>query len=405
MNAKITNITAEQILDSRNNPTLKVSVYVDKIIGTFMVPSGASTGKYEAYELRDNDSGKGAMTKAIYQIENVIKPVLIGLNINEQTLIDQMMINLDNTPQKKILGGNSTIGVSIACAKAAAQINKMEVYEYLRTLSVIKTSNDKPWLYFNLINGGKHASSKLAFQEYHIVPQEKTINANIEICKAIQIKLDEIIIKKYGTLPIKGDEGGVALSIDDVIEPLSLLKKTVNELKYTDKVMFALDVAASSFYNEGKYTFMNRNWTTSEMIELYTKIVNDYPIISIEDPFNEEDYDAFKQLKKHIPNTKIIGDDLTVTNVNKLKKAISYNSIDGIIIKPNQIGTLTETLVTMKIARENNIDCIVSHRSGETMDDFISDLAYAFGCFAIKAGALGQKERNVKYDRLIKIVK
>lgn len=405
MDKKITDIIAEQIFDSRSNPTLKVSVYVGNITDSFSVPSGASTGKYEAFELRDDKTGKGTMVRAIEEINEVIKNALVGIDVDQQEVIDKKMIELDGTAQKVKLGGNSMIGVSIACAKTAAKINNTETYEYLRTLSDINKSRDKPLLYFNLINGGKHASSSLAFQEYHIVPQRETIENNVQICREVQIKLDEIILKKYGNLPIKGDEGGIALSVDDVIEPLNLLKEAVDGLGYTDSVMFALDVAASSFYKNNAYTFSNRDWSRDEMIELYKKITTDFPIISIEDPFDEEDYDGFSQLKAAIPNVKIIGDDLTVTNVIKLKEAVDHNCIGGIIIKPNQIGTLTETLATIKLARLDNIDCIVSHRSGETMDDFIADLAYAFGCFGIKAGALGPKERNVKYDRLIKISK
>lgn len=407
MDNKITNIVAKQICDSRGNPTLEVSVFVGDTVGTFLVPSGASTGKYEAYELRDDDSGRGGMNTAIKQINEIIKVALVGVEIDQQKAIDKAMIDLDDTPQKKILGGNSMIGVSIACAKTAAKIKEIEVYEYLHKLSNIKKSRNEPRLYFNLINGGKHASSKLAFQEYHIVPQGQSIKENVEICKEVQARLDEIIIKKYGELPIKGDEGGIALSVEDISEPLSLLKEVVDSLGYTEKVMFALDVAASSFYdkNINRYTFMNRNWSTNEMVELYKNISQNFPIISIEDPFDEEDYEGFSLLAKELPNVKIIGDDLTVTNINKLKIAIEKKSIGGIIIKPNQIGTLTETLVTMKFARENDVDCIVSHRSGETMDDFISDLAYAFGCYGIKAGAIGPKERNIKYERLIKIVK
>ena len=407
MENKITNIIAKEISDSRGNPTLEVSVFVGDTVGTFLVPSGASTGKYEAYELRDDNSGKGGMNTAIKQINEIIKVALVGLEIDQQGVIDKAMIDLDGTPQKKILGGNSMIGVSIACAKTAAKIKKIEIYEYLRKLSDIKKSRNEPQLYFNLINGGKHASSKLAFQEYHIVPQGQSIKENVEICKEVQIKLDEIIIKKYGELPTKGDEGGIALSVEDISEPLSLLKEAADSLGYTEKVMFALDVAASSFYdkNINKYTFMNRNWSTNEMVELYKNISQNFPIISIEDPFDEEDYESFSLLSQELPDVKIIGDDLTVTNIDKLKIAIEKRSIGGIIIKPNQIGTLTETLVTMKFARENDVDCVVSHRSGETMDDFISDLAYAFGCYGIKAGAIGPKERNIKYDRLIKIVK
>ncbi len=407
MNNKITNIVAKEILDSRNNPTLEVSVFIDEAIGTFSVPSGASTGMYEAFELRDGDNGKSGIGMAINAINDTILPALIGIDIHNQQLIDKTMIDLDGTVQKKNLGGNSMIGVSIACAKAAAKINNQELYEYLRTFSDIQPTGNKPFLYFNLINGGKHASSKLAFQEYHIVPQGDTIKENTEMCKKIQSALDDIIIKEYGSLPIKGDEGGFALQESHVIKPLSLLKNAVDSIGLTDRVKFALDVAASSFYNKETrlYNFDDRTWTNEEMIDLYEKIVNDYPMISIEDPFDEEDYESFSKLQKIIPDVKLIGDDLTVTNVDRLSKAIEKESIKGIIIKPNQIGTLTETLNTISLAYKNKIDCIVSHRSGETMDDFIADLAYAFGCFGIKAGALGPKERDVKYNRLINIEK
>jgi len=407
MKKEITNITAEQIYDSRGNPTIKVSVIVDNIVGTFQVPSGASTGKYEAYELRDDNTGKGGMNNAIEKIETTIKPVLVGLDIFDQKLIDQKMVELDGTPQKTNLGGNSMIGVSIACAKVAATLRGVEVYEYLKTLEEIKPSKKTPFLYFNLINGGKHASSSLAFQEYHIVPQIDDLSTSVDMCRAIQEKLDELILEKYKILPKKGDEGGIALSVEDVTEPLMLLAQAVESLGYSHKVKFALDVASSSFYDEKSnlYKFGGRNWTKEELAELYHKITSSYPIISIEDPFDEEDYDSFSKLQKALPNIKLVGDDLTVTSIERLKRAIRDKSIEAIIIKPNQVGTLSETLATMALARENDIDCIVSHRSGETMDDFIADLAYAFGCFGIKAGALGPKERNIKYNRLIDIVK
>lgn len=410
---KITNIEASQILDSRKNPTLKVSVYVGDTIGSFEVPSGASTGKYEACELRDlpaqagGENSKSGVLNAIKKIEDIIKPALIGIEIVQQKQIDETMLGLDRTPQKTNLGGNSMIGVSIACAKTAAKVMNMEVYEYLKTLASIKSSRKEPFLYFNLINGGKHTKTRLAFQEYHIVPQVETSSESVEISRNIQKKLDEIIMKEFGGQLVKGDEGGVALDVEDISVPLILMKKAVEDLGYSDKIKFALDVAASSFYDHelGIYKFMNKEWTKIEMVTLYEKICTDFPMISIEDPFDEEDYTSFALLQEKIENVKLIGDDLTVTNTERLKKAIDERSIKGIIIKPNQIGTLSETLDTMKLARDNNIDCIISHRSGETMDDFISDLAYSFGCFGIKAGALGPAERNVKYERIIKITK
>lgn len=407
MNTKITDIKAEQILDSRNNPTLKVSVFVNDLVGIFEVPSGASTGKYEACEMRDGESGKSGVKKAINLIENIIKPKLIGQEITNQSEIDKIMIELDGTPQKTKIGGNSMIGVSVACAKAGALVEKIETFQYLRKLKGIKNSQEKPLLYFNLINGGKHTKTDLAFQEYHIVPQVDNIEKSVHICREIQNKLDKIIKEEFEGDIIKGDEGGIALPIVDIKQPLSLLRRATKEAGFEEEVMFALDVAASSFYNHDKkiYSFMGKDWTTNEMIELYKDIVKEYKIISIEDPLDEGDFEGFTLLQESIPQIKIVGDDLTVTNKKILQKAIDKKSIKAIIIKPNQIGTLTETIETIELAHKNQIDCIVSHRSGETMDTFISDLAYAFCCFGLKSGALGPKERDVKYQRLINITK
>lgn len=405
-NKKITNIEAEQILDSRGNPTLKVSVYVGDIMGSFEVPSGASTGKYEACELRDNESGKSGVAKAIGKIKEIIAPALIGIPIDDQKKIDETMLKLDGTPQKTNLGGNSMIGVSIACAKTAAKVLGMETYEYLRNLDKIIPSRTEPFLYFNLINGGKHAKTKLAFQEFHIVPQVDEAAESVEISRNIQKRLDDILEKEFGAVT-KGDEGGIALDVEEIMTPLNLMTRAVGDLGYEDKVKFALDVAASSFYDHDKkiYEFEGKEWNTDDMIKLYEKICDNYPMISIEDPLDEEDFSGFAKLQEKLIGVRLIGDDLTVTNKERLAQAIKEKSIRGIIIKPNQIGTLSETLETMRLARENNIDCIVSHRSGETMDDFIGDLSCAFGCFGIKAGALGPKERDVKYERIIKINK
>ena len=402
MDKKITDIKAEQILDSRKNPTLKVSVFVGDTVGSFEVPSGASTGKYEACELRDGESGKSGVMNAVNKINTEIKDALVGVDIDQQKQIDDIMIKLDATTQKTNLGGNSMIGVSIACAKTAAKVMNVEVYEYLRTLAEIKPSRKEPFLYFNLINGGKHAATRLAFQEFHIVPQVETSTESVKISGEIQAKLDELLEQEFGAV-IKGDEGGVALDVPDILTPLTIMKRAVEELGYSDKIKYALDVASSSFYENGIYKFMDKVWTADEMINLYEKICAEYPMISIEDPFDEEEFENFAKLQSKVPDVKLIGDDLTVTNIVRLGRAVNEKSIKGIIIKPNQIGTLSETLETMKLARDNDIDCIVSHRSGETMDDFIGDLSVAFGCFGIKAGALGPKERNVKYERIIKI--
>lgn len=406
MNNKITDIKAEQIYDSRNSPTLKVTVFSNEFNGTFLVPSGKSTGKFEACELRDDASSKSGVTVAIERIENIIKPKLLGLDPKEQAKIDQTLIDLDGTELKSNLGGNSMIGVSIACAKLSANILDIPLHLYLSTLNEIAHQNNLPYMYFNLINGGGHAKTKLAFQEYHIVPQVNNISGGIVICQNIQKKLDENVMREYGHIEERGDEGGIVLSdLSDVIKPLEMLNEAVNELGYQDKVKFALDVAASSFYDHQNkvYKFMDKEWSRDKMIDLYKEIAIRFPMISIEDPLDEEDFDGFALLQKELPNIKIIGDDLTVTNEKRLALAIKSNSIQGLIIKPNQIGTLSETIETIKVAHDNRLVCIVSHRSGETMDDFIADLTYAFGCFGLKSGAWGPKERNVKYEKLIKI--
>jgi enolase len=242
---KITNIQAEQILDSRKNPTLKVSVFVGEglTVGTFEVPSGASTGKYEACELRDAEGGKSGVMNAVGKIESIIKPGLVGIEVDKQKEIDETMIKLDGTEQKTNLGGNSTIGVSIACAKAAAKEKGVEVYEYLKTLESINPSRKEPFLYFNLINGGKHAATHLAFQEFHIVPQVETSEESVRISAEIQKRLDEVLEQEFGEVK-KGDEGGVALDVEDVMTPLVIMKKVVDELGYSNEIKFALDVAS-----------------------------------------------------------------------------------------------------------------------------------------------------------------
>ena len=403
---KITRIAAREILDSRGNPTLEVSACADEKVGVFAVPSGASTGSHEALEKRDGDknrfNGLGVL-KAVETIEKIISPALAGFNPADQKKIDSELLRLDGTANKTNLGGNSTIGVSIACAKLAARINGQETFEYLKTLSDIKPSRQTPLLFMNLVNGGKHSQSPLAFQEYHIVPQTNDIGAALRLGVEIQRGLKKKIIENLGTASANlGDEGGFVLDTPSVRKPLELMLAVVEENKLLDKVKFSLDVAASSFYQNGGYEFENKKHGAEELLAFYNSLVNSFPIFSMEDPFYEEDFNNFSKILA-LKQIHIVGDDLTVTNAARLKKAISKKSLDAIIIKPNQIGTLTETLETMKLARDNNIDCIVSHRSGETNDDFIADLAWAFGCFGLKTGAPHGGERVAKYNRLLKI--
>lgn len=403
----IKNIIAEVINDSRNVPTLSVSVTTDSdFTGVCMVPSGASTGKYEAFELRDDGNSKGGVSKAQEIVNTKIKDALIGFDISKQREIDNLLINLDGTPNKSNLGGNSILGVSIAVAKAAAKSEGKEFFEYMQTLAEETSTIKCPRLYFNLINGGKHANTQLAFQEYHLVPQVESVTDSLEIAQKVQDALGIIISEKYGEVE-RGDEGGYAVPTENIREPLELLSQAVEVCGVKDKVMFALDVASSSFYDDATklYKIGNEEHTKEELHDTYLSFVDSFPILSIEDPFYEEDFESFANLQASIPSVIIVGDDLTVTNVKRVEKAISMASITGMIIKPNQIGTLSETIDTITFAQKNGIKCIVSHRSGETLDDMIADITMAFKTFGMKSGARGPDVREVKYKRLCEIEK
>ena len=402
LNYLITKIIAEEIKDSRGNPTLKVTVFVDNASGSFAVPSGASTGAHEAHELRDEDGKE--VKNAIDKVNNIIAEALVGKDILNQKEIDRIMIDLDGTKNKDNLGGNAMIGVSIACVKVAAKVSGVEVFEYLRTLAEMKPSRKVPYLYMNLINGGKHAKNNLAFQEYHIVPDTEDVVEAVEIGIKIQNSLKDIILRELGEESlVLGDEGGYAPKISDIRKPLLYLSEAIKENNLNGKVRLALDVASSSFYKDDLYSVGGENITKENLMTIYNSLIAEFNLFSIEDPFEEEDFESFAKLKENKKDLFVVGDDLTVTNKVLLKKAIDENSINAMIIKPNQIGTLTETLETMKLARENDIELIISHRSGETDDDFIADLAYAFNCFGLKSGSPMKAERMVKYKRLIKI--
>jgi len=409
MKNKIEKILAEEIKDSRGNPTIKVTVWAGDKFDSFSVSSGASTGSHEAHELRDMD-GKG-VKNAIGKVNDVIAPALVGQDVFNQEKIDEIMIKLDGTSNKDNFGGNSMIGVSIACAKTAAKVANKEVYQYLRTLAEIlprggrgKPSRKTPYLFMNLIEGGKHTDSGLAFQEYHIVPQIEDAKEAVDIAITVQNTLREIIMKDLGEESvILGDEGGFAPKTIDIEKPLVYLSEALKKNNLQDKVRLALDVAALSFYDNGLYKVSGKSISKEELMTIYDSLIKEFNLLSIEDPFHEEDFESFGKLKKQHPNFLVVGDDLTVTNPILLKSAIKNSSINSMIIKPNQIGTLSETLETMKLARENNIELIVSHRSGETDDDFIADLAFAFNCFGLKSGSPRKLERMLKYDRLIKI--
>jgi len=418
----INKIFAEEISDSRGNPTIKVTAWAGSISGSFSVPSGASTGIHEAHELRDEDgnppspNGFGrarGVKNAIEKVNKIIAPALLGQDIFNQKEIDRIMLELDGTYNKDNLGGNAIIGASIACAKTAAKISGKEVFEYLRILTNIKPSlrpdsrqaRKVPYLFMNLLEGGKHVHNGLglAFQEYLIVPETENVQEAVDIGIKIQEGLKKIL-KASGDEAIEsGDEGGFAPKTNDIKTPLKYLTEAVNKNNLQDQVRLALDTAASSFYARGTYKINGKNIPKEELGEIYDSLVKEFNLLSIEDPFEEEDFESFGGLKNKNKGLLIVGDDLTVSNQTLLKKAIEKGSINAIIIKPNQIGTLTETLETMKLAREHDIELIVSHRSGETDDDFIADLAFAFNCFGLKAGSPLKPERMVKYERLIQI--
>lgn len=401
----ITDISAIEILDSRGNPTIKVTVSAGSASGEFSVPSGASTGSHEALEKRDHDKNRFrglGVKKAVASVNNEIRKALLGKDVRNQKEIDSALLKLDGTSGKKNLGANAILGASIACAKTAAAASGKPLHEYLSEM--LGTKPNSPYLYLNLINAGKHASSYLAFQEYMIVPLTDNMESALLMADRVRSELRKEIIKKYSPFSANyGDEGGFVIEAKKVSEPLEILTGIIKKLELTDKVALAIDAAASSFYEKGKYMVDGKKMSSEQLLEIYLDMIRKFPIISIEDPFHEEDFENFAKLSGNQSTAKIIGDDLTVTNPSRLQRAIDSKSITGIIIKPNQIGTLTETMEVMRLAEANKISCIISHRSGETEDSFIADLAYAFGSFGLKAGAPNRGERVAKYNRLWEI--
>lgn len=401
--SKITDINAIEVLDSRGNPTIKVTVHTENCSGAYTVPSGASTGQREAIELRDGENryaGKG-VNKAIKHLGETIKPLVVGTPVFSQEAIDTLLINHDGTNNKSRFGANTILGVSIAIAICAAKESKTPLYSYLdKTYSLGQP--DFPLFYVNMINGGKHGDDKLAFQEYHLTINNNKPSYVLEKIHSLKSNIKKQIQEKYH-YPGTGDEGGFILSTDDIEAPLSIFKQATKDLNLEDEVTFGLDVAASSFYENNQYSFKGKSHTKEEMLKIYEDLIKEHPLTAIEDPFEENDWEGFTQFKKQFPDILTIGDDLTVTNEIYLKKAIELDSIGGLIIKPNQIGTLTETIRTIKLAKENNIKHIISHRSGETNSSFIADLAYATAAHATKAGGLSHGERITKYNRFLEI--
>lgn len=403
--SKITDVVAREILDSRGNPTVEVKVYTEKgSIGVFSVPSGASTGKREALELRDNDEryfGKG-VTKAVNNVNNTIKYNLLGKEVEEQKTIDNIMINLDGSENKSNLGANAILGVSVACLKASALDNGLPLYKYLNKREV-----HIPFCMFNILNGGKHAANNIDIQEFMIVPKFNTFKESLRAASEVFHALKGILLDK-GLNTNVGDEGGYAPDLKNNEEALMVIVKSIETAGYIPgkNIFIALDVAASSFYNNetDTYNIDNTNKTREELLNYYLDIVSKYPVISIEDPFDEEDYEGFKMITEVLgKKISIVGDDLFVTNKELLKKGIEEKMCNAILIKPNQVGSFYETLETIVLAKQNKYTCIMSHRSGETTDTFISDLAVALNIPFMKSGSTSRGERIAKYNRLLEI--
>ena len=405
--ATIEKVTAREILDSRGNPTVEVEIGLsDGTSARAGVPSGASTGAFEAHELRDGEKrygGKGVL-KAVKAIESEIAPKVKGLDSTEQRKIDQLMIDLDGTPTKSKLGANAILGVSLAVARASAASANESLFRYLGG----KDANLLPVPMMNILNGGAHADTDVEIQEFMIAPIgfktfSDALQAGVEVYHALKSVLKS---KKLATG--LGDEGGFAPQLPNNRAALDLILEAVAKagFKSGEEIALALDVAATEFYKDGKYSFEGQARTSEWMADYYAKLVSDYPLVSIEDGMNEEDWAGWKHLTDVVGSkVQLVGDDLFVTNPTRLQRGISESTANALLVKVNQIGSLTETLDAVKLAQENNFATMMSHRSGETEDTTIADLAVATKGGQIKTGAPARGERVAKYNQLLRIEK
>lgn len=402
----ISNVYARQVLDSRGFPTIQVEVTTESgFSGSAIVPSGASTGKYEALELRDNDDvryrGKSVF-KAINNVNETIAKLIKEKSVLEQREIDLAMIRFDNTENKEKLGANAMLAVSLAVANCAANYLEIPLYRYLGGCN----AHVLPTPMINIVNGGSHATNSLDFQEFMIMP----ISANsfyqaMEMATNVFHTLKDIL-KRSNLATSVGDEGGFAPNLESNDDALELIIKAIKECNYEPgkDISIALDVAASELYQNGIYTINGKQYTSDELIKYYEQLVSKYPIISIEDGLDQEDYTGWKKLTSRLgAKIQLVGDDLFVTNTNRLKAGIAGNYSNSILIKLNQIGTLSETIDCIEMAVKNQIAPIISHRSGESEDTFISDLAVGLNIGQIKTGSMSRSERICKYNRLLKI--
>lgn len=404
---KIKDLIAREILDSRGNPTVEVDCVLENgVVGRASVPSGASTGSREALELRDGESrynGKGVL-KAVNNVNTIIKDALVGMDANNQREIDYKMIELDGTPNKSRLGANAMLGVSMAVLKAAALNSKKKLYQYIGN----GTITPRPMI--NIINGGAHADNNVDFQEFMIIPEATTMHERVRIGAEVFHALKKVL-NENGYATGVGDEGGFSPNLKSNEEGFDLIVEAIKRAGYTPgvEVYLGIDVAASEFYDKDlkKYKFKwstGEEYTTDELINFYKELISKYPIISIEDPVDENDWDGFKKMTDELGDKiQIVGDDLFVTNKECLQKGIDMGAGNAILLKVNQIGTITETLETIELAKSHGYKTILSHRSGETEDTTIADLVVGLNLGQIKTGSMSRSERTAKYNQLMRI--
>ena len=404
----ITDLYAREILDSRGNPTVEVEIYLESgIMARAAVPSGASTGAYEAAELRDEDKdrymGKGVL-KAVENVNEIIAPEIIGMNVMDQIGIDKVLLELDGTENKVKLGANAILGVSLAAAKAAAEELDLPLYQYIGGVN----AKQLPIPLMNILNGGKHADNNVDIQEFMVMPVgAESFSHALRMGTEIFHSLKKVL-KGKGLNTAVGDEGGFAPDLASNEEALKIIMEAIEKAGYKagEEVYLALDVAATELYKDGKYNLEGEGkvLTSAELVDYYENLVNKYPILSIEDGLSEDDWDGWKLMTDRLGNKiQIVGDDLFVTNVKKLSQGIETQTANSILIKVNQIGTLTETLDTIEMAKRAGYTCIISHRSGETEDSTIADIAVATNAGQIKTGAPSRTDRVAKYNQLLRI--
>ena len=413
MAATIKQVKACEILDSRGNPAVETTVILsDQSRGIASIPSGASVGKHEAVELRDNDpdrfNGMGVL-KAITKVNEKIFPLIKSLQANKQEVIDQLLIDLDGTANKSRLGANSILSVSQALLKATAMSYKMPIYQYLKKKFKLTKNLEMPRPIFNLINAGKHGASELEFQEFQIIPwKQKSFKKNLQLGVEIYQALKKILKTKKLDFNV-GDEGGFSPQLLNNFDALEILRKAIRKAGYRlgENVFLGLDVAASHFYKQKKYWIsdFSRPISTDKLLLFYQRLVKQFHLRYLEDAFEEDSWQAWQKLTRQFSKQPVLitGDDLLCTNLKRLKKAIEIQAANAILVKPNQIGTINETIQVIKEAKKNNWQIIISHRSGETNDNFLADLAVGVGADMVKFGAPARGERLVKYNRLLKI--